>query len=229
MNKFFGYISLKRIILGVIVVFSVSVCCACSKETVDSFKLSESKTLNYEEVKDSLIRFHVIANSDTENDQNLKIKVKNQIISYLYPYLNESDSLLESRNIIKEKMIYVKQIAQKVISENNYSYDVKVQLSRENFPDKSYGDIILPQGDYEAFRVIIGQGKGKNWWCVMFPPLCFVDESKALVEYDKMESKICDSIKRNKEVQSENDKQHDIKKPNIEIKFKIVEVIQELF
>ena len=76
----------------------------------------------------------------------------------------------------------VKKIASQVINNSNYSYDVKVELGRENFPDKAYGNIVLPQGNYEAFRVIIGQGEGKNWWCVMFPPLCFVDESKAQVQ-----------------------------------------------
>lgn len=151
---------------------------------------NENRILDYDEVKNKLIRFHVIANSDTEEDQNLKLKVKNKVIDYLYPYLNASQSLEESRNIIKYKMDEVKKLAEEVIKDNNYSYGVKTELSRENFPEKSYGKITLPQGNYEAFRIIIGTGQGKNWWCVMFPPLCFVDETKAEVEYDKTEKKI---------------------------------------
>ena len=134
------------------------------------------RVLNYNDVKDSLIRFHVIANSDTDEDQALKIKVKNKVIEYLYPYLSNSSSIEESRKIIIDNEDKVKQIAQKVIKDNNYSYGVKLELSHENFPEKSYGNIVLPQGNYEAFRIIIGSGQGRNWWCVMFPPLCFVDE-----------------------------------------------------
>ncbi|NRW81234.1 stage II sporulation protein R [Clostridium beijerinckii] len=191
------------------------------------------RVLNYDEVKDSLIRFHVIANSDNDDDQQLKLKVKNRVIDYLYPYLNSSQSLDESRKIIKDKMEEVKTLAQQVIKDNNYDYDVKVELSRENFPDKSYGNITLPQGNYEAFRIIIGSGQGRNWWCVMFPPLCFVDESKAQVEYDKTENKIKSNGKsfelESKDDSTENvgDKQADGN--NIKIKFKIVEIFRDIF
>lgn len=191
------------------------------------------RVLNYDEVKDSLIRFHVIANSDNDDDQQLKLKVKNRVIDYLYPYLNSSQSLDESRKIIKDKMEDVKTLAQQVIKDNNYDYDVKVELSRENFPDKSYGNITLPQGNYEAFRIIIGSGQGRNWWCVMFPPLCFVDESKAQVEYDKTENKIKSNGKsfelESKDDSTENvgDKQADGN--NIKIKFKIVEIFRDIF
>lgn len=234
-----------------------------SKKTSESIfnidkNLKEDKqvTLNYDEVKDSLIRFHVIANSDSEDDQNLKIKVKNEVIDYLYPYLNKSESLSESREIIKNNMDEVKRIAEDVIKDNNYTYKVTTELSRENFPDKSYGNITLPQGNYEAFRIIIGDGRGKNWWCVMFPPLCFVDETKAEVEYEQTQNKISNKVmdehnesntdeRKNDDIIEENninedenesdsndlkdtleDKKNDNK---IQIKFKIVEIIESLF
>ncbi len=201
------------------------------------------RNLNYDDVKDSLIRFHVIANSDNEEDQNLKLKVKNKVIDYLYPYLNDSQSLDESRQIIKDRMQEVKRLAEEVIKDNNYKYRIQVELSRENFPDKSYGNITLPQGNYEAFRIIIGDGQGRNWWCVMFPPLCFVDESKAEVEYDKTEEKI-NSTKNNLNLEmklnsdgnkseeldkqnDDNDKQNN--KNDIQIKFKIVEILKSIF
>lgn len=201
-------------------------------------------TLDYDKVKDSLIRFHVIANSDNEDDQNLKIKVKNEVIDYLYPYLNKSGSIDESRTIIQTNMENVKKIVEDVIKNNNYDYSVEVELSRENFPDKSYGNIILPQGNYEAFRIIIGNGYGKNWWCVMFPPLCFVDETKAEIEYKKTENKInerqnsdsqiCD-LKDQEEDNGDSDQSYldsansKDEKDNIQIKFKIVEVIKKIF
>lgn len=221
---------------------------------------NENRILDYDEVKNKLIRFHVIANSDNEEDQNLKLKVKNKVIDYLYPYLNASQSLEESRNIIKDKMDQVKKLAEEVIKDNNYSYGVKTELSRENFPEKSYGKITLPQGNYEAFRIIIGTGQGKNWWCVMFPPLCFVDEAKAEVEYDKTEKKInsqkgnfdfsinsngendksnSDEEKTEKIDKEDNNKKQDDNKDSVEkqttdkekvqIKFKLVELIKNLF
>jgi len=200
----------------------------------------KNRVLNYDDVKDSLIRFHVLANSDNEEDQNLKLKVKNKVIEYLYPYLNDSKSLDESRQIIKNKMQDVKKLAEQVIKDNNYKYGIQIELSRENFPDKSYGNITLPQGNYEAFRIIIGDGQGRNWWCVMFPPLCFVDESKAEVEYNKTENRI-NSKKNNLNLEmksnsdenksEELDNQDDKEKneDDIQIKFKIVEIFKNLF
>ena len=189
---------------------------------------NEIRTLNYDDVKDSLIRFHVIANSDSEEDQNLKLKVKNRVIDYLYPYLNASQSLDESRQIIKDKMPEVKKLSEEVIKDNNYKYSIQVMLSRENFPDKSYGNITLPQGNYEAFRIIIGDGQGKNWWCVMFPPLCFVDESKAEVEYDKTENKIKSNSDEDKSGELNKQNQNN-SESNIQIKFKIVEILKNAF
>lgn len=198
----------------------------------------KAEVLNYDEVKDSLIRFHVIANSDSDEDQKLKLKVKDKVIDYLYPFLSNSQSVDESRQIIKDNMEKVRAIAEQVIKENDYDYGVKVELSRENFPDKSYGNITLPQGNYEAFRIIIGSGQGRNWWCVMFPPLCFVDESKAQVEYDKTEERIkssekksdtksdlnLDEINPDKKIEDENNKEN-----KVEVKFKIVEILKGLF
>jgi stage II sporulation protein R len=244
------WLKVKRIISGVLIGISIGMFQGCTsiRESVSKSlggnlcelenTQDEIRTLNYDEVKDSLIRFHVIANSDSEEDQNLKLKVKNKVIDYLYPYLNDSQSLDESRQIIKNRMQEVKKLAEEVIKDNNYEYNIKVELSRENFPDKSYGNITLPQGNYEAFRIIIGGGQGRNWWCVMFPPLCFVDESKAEVEYDKTENKINskkDNLDLEKELNSEGNKsdtQNDNKGTNVDnvqIKFKIVEILKNLF
>ncbi|WP_315081497.1 stage II sporulation protein R [uncultured Clostridium sp.] len=200
--------------LVVIIIFSTLVLGCTSSTMVDN---NSSEELNYEEVKNSLIRFHVIANSDTNEDQSLKLKVRDEVINYLYPYLNKSDSLDESREIIKNNIEEVRSIAEKVIKENNYNYDVNIELSRENFPEKAYGNIVLPQGNYEAFRIIIGSGEGRNWWCVMFPPLCFVDESKAKIEYEKTQNKIKEEVNKKDS------------KDSIKIKFKVVEVIDNLF
>ena len=116
----------------------------------------------------------------------------------------------------------VKEIANKVITDNGYNYNVKIELSHENFPEKSYGNITLPQGRYEAFRIIIGSGQGKNWWCVMFPPLCFIDVTKGKVEEDKSKETLDSQILSDKKTEeTEEDKPV--------IKFRIVEFFKSIF
>ena len=118
----------------------------------------ELEELDYDEIKDKLIRFHVIANSDTEEDQALKLKVRDRVIDELSYKLNEAESVEEAKEILETNIDFVNEIAKEVISENNYNYEVNTMLSYENFPDKVYGDYIFPQGTYEAFRIIIGTG-----------------------------------------------------------------------
>lgn len=180
----------KKIVLIVSVLLSICLLNGCT--SIDSKIIFNNENdeliLKYDEVKDSIIRFHVIANSDSEEDQNLKLKVKNKVIEYLYDKLNKSQSLEESRQIINDNMEQVKEIASEIIKNSQYNYNVDVELGRENFPDKAYGNIILPQGNYEAFRVIIGDGQGKNWWCVMFPPLCFINPTTGIVSDESKET-----------------------------------------
>ncbi|MDU2121231.1 MAG: stage II sporulation protein R [Clostridium celatum] len=194
------------------------------KET--SLELTE---LNYDDIQDKLIRFHVIANSDTDEDQNLKLKVRDKVVEALSEKLSNVNSLEEAENVLKENIDYVDEIAKEVIEENNYTYEVNTMLSYENFPDKVYGDYIFPQGNYEAFRVIIGEGKGQNWWCVMFPSLCFVDESKNSVDSSDLKEEI-ENIepKNNETINENNEKNKESSNVNngVKFKFKIVEVIK---
>ena len=131
--------------------------------------------------KDKLIRFHVIANSDTDEDQALKLKVRDAVIDYLQPKLENSNSIQESEKIIKKEYKNLERISKNIISKNGYDYNVKVGLQYSNFPAKQYSSVVLPAGKYKALKIIIGEGAGKNWWCVMFPPLCFVDVSSGVV------------------------------------------------
>lgn len=177
---------------------------------------NEEKVYCYNDVKDAVIRFHVLANSDSEEDQNLKLKVRDEILNYLQPSLKDSESIEESRKMILEKQGDIEKIALKVIKENGYSYDVTTELARENFPEKSYGNITLPQGNYEAFRVIIGNGEGHNWWCVMFPALCFIDVTKGKVEEEESREKLDKVVEENKE-------------EKVKVKLKSVEVFNKFF
>lgn len=183
----------------------------------------EACTYDY---KDKLIRFHVIANSDSDKDQKLKLKVRDEVISYLQPKLENSNSIEESEKIIKNEYKTLENISKKVISKNGYNYTVKVGLEYSNFPAKQYSSVVLPAGKYKALRIIIGEGKGKNWWCVMFPPLCFVDDQNGIID-EKTDKKL-------KEVLTEEEydlimakNKNEVK--NLEFKFKITEVFQNIF
>lgn len=174
-------------------------------------------------LNEKLIRFHVLANSDLEEDQELKIKIKNSVLEYIYPKLSNSHNINKSREILIDNINEIEDIAKTVILENGYNYDLKLELTHDNFPVKTYGNITFPQGNYEAFRIIIGEGKGKNWWCVMFPPLCFVDVTKGEVAYEETE-KIMETY-----LQEDNIEEDLIDNDKIEFKFKIVEIIKHIF
>lgn len=182
-----------------------------------------------EDIASKIIRFHVIANSDSKEDQALKLKTRDKVLEYIQPKLKNSKSINESREIIRENNENMIAIAKKVIVESGYKYSVNTTLSNENFPIKTYGNISLPQGKYEAYRIIIGSGQGKNWWCVMFPPLCFVDITKGEVAYKETEDEMKKVLSPeeykivNKKLNSTSGKDN---KSNIKIGFKLLEILK---
>lgn len=163
-----------------------------------------------EDISEKLIRFHVLANSDSDIDQDLKLRVKDEVLKYISPILNESQSLEESREILKREDKNIIKIAEDYIKSQGFDYTIETTLTRENFPVKEYGNIVLPQGEYEAYRILIGEGKGQNWWCVMFPPLCFIDVTKGQVAYDETEKKMKDVLSE-EEFKSVNKKENNVK------------------
>lgn len=175
-----------------------------------------------EDLAPKLIRFHVIANSDSISDQALKLKVRDAVLSYMAPKLKNSASIEESRKILLENDKEVEKIAAGIIGKNGYSYNVRTSLSHEYFPIKTYGNITLPQGKYEAYRIIIGDGAGQNWWCVMFPPLCFVDITTEDVNYKKIDN----AMKGRLTASEYNSVVSDRK--NIKIRFKTIEIFKRI-
>ncbi|WP_242966897.1 stage II sporulation protein R [Desulfosporosinus sp. FKA] len=149
-----------------------------------------SENVIYDEGKlaqtpDQLIRFHVLANSDSEQDQALKRAVRDAVLKEVSPKLASSRSLQESRQILAELRPEMEKIGRAVVKAWGKNYSVHTEYGHFSFPTKSYGTLILPAGDYEALRVVIGEGKGSNWWCVLFPPLCFIDiEHSTAVQVD---------------------------------------------
>ena len=124
------------------------------------------------DLENSIFRLHVIANSDSVEDQNLKYIVRDNLISYMNELSANAKTKEEAIEIAKEHTDEFYNIAKKTIIDNGYNYDVTVEIGNFDFPTKHYGDISIPAGYYDALRVKIGSAQGKNWWCVMFPPLC---------------------------------------------------------
>ena len=133
---------------------------------------------------DSVFRLHVIANSNLDYDQELKYKVRDAVIEYMKNITNGISSKAEAIEIATEHLADFKQIAKQVIADNGFDYDVNISIGNFSFPTKQYGDISFPAGFYDALRIEIGEAAGQNWWCVMFPPLCFVDVTSGIVPDD---------------------------------------------
>ncbi len=140
------------------------------------------------DISDSVFRLHVLANSDSEEDQNLKYKVRDALIAYLEDIAKDTSSKEEVMQLVTNHLQDFETIAKQTITENGYSYDVTVEVGNFDFPTKNYGDISLPAGYYDALRVKIGEAKGQNWWCVMFPPLCFVNVTSGIVPEESKET-----------------------------------------
>lgn len=172
-KNFIGFATI--ILIGVIFTFQFI---STNRVQANSIRVEElkerSKVESQEQLADELIRFHVIANSDSKKDQAIKLKVRNAVLEEIVPYLEKSQSLEETREIIENKTEDLIEVAQEVLRKNGVDYGVKASLGQHEFPTKYYGDFSLPAGKYEAFRIVLGNGSGANWWCVMFPPLCFV-------------------------------------------------------
>lgn len=139
-------------------------------------------------IADEVIRFHVRANSDSEEDQQLKLKVKEAVVEYLAAALEEAETIEEAREMIAEDIEEIIKTAKEVIASEGQEYTVEAYFTKEYFPVKCYGDITLPAGEYEAFRIDIGRAEGKNWWCVLFPKLCFVDVCYGVVPESSKEA-----------------------------------------
>ena len=200
---------LKYSILLIILIFIFIIISAISYVSAVSSNLS-----------DNVFRLHVIANSDSDEDQQLKYIVRDKIIEHVNELGENAKSKEELINSIN--LDEINNIAKDTIIESGYNYDVNVEIGNFSFPTKTYGDISLPAGFYDALRVKIGKAEGQNWWCVMFPPLCFVDISSGIVPNESKEN-----LKENLEPE-EYTLISDNESEDIKFKFKIVEMLQNM-
>ena len=125
-----------------------------------------------EEIRQNVLRMHVLANSDSEEDQELKLKVRDRLLKETEELFASSETKEDAENAAKEQIEYLEAAARDEILKNGYSYDVRIEIGKAWFDTRHYGEITLPAGNYEAVNVYIGKADGKNWWCVMFPQLC---------------------------------------------------------
>jgi len=136
-----------------------------------SIQMAQAQEQN---LADSVLRLHVIANSDGPADQALKLAVKDDIVQFMKEEFIDTSNAAEAKQLAEKDIPKIKAVAEAKIREQGYDYPVEVYVGEFDFPTKSYGNMVFPQGKYQAVRVVIGEGQGKNWWCVLFPPLCLV-------------------------------------------------------
>lgn len=170
-------------------------------------------------ISDSVFRLHVIANSNSVEDQNLKYHVRDNILQYMSSITSGITDKEKIMKIVSDNLETFKKIAQETVYQNGFNYNISIEIGNFKFPTKTYGDISFPPGFYDALKIKIGNAEGQNWWCVMFPPLCFIDVSSGIVPDESKE--ILESELPNEEylLISGNEKEN-------KIKFKIIEVLQ---
>ncbi|MBQ4544419.1 MAG: stage II sporulation protein R [Oscillospiraceae bacterium] len=170
----------------------------------------------HEDISEKLVRLHVIANSDSAEDQALKLRVRDEILEYVSDLTKSCENIDEAKHVISKNLSELERIADSVISENGFGYTSRAELSNVYFPTRVYDSFSLPAGNYDALRIHLGTGQGKNWWCVLFPPLCV---SAAEVEAELSDAGVsCEDIKL---ITSDE--------PQYRFKFKIVEIIENVF
>ncbi len=211
--KFLFKINIKKIalisILLLLFVLYFTVCASSYVSAVSS------------DLEKSVFRLHVIANSNSDEDQNLKYIVRNKLIEYMNSISMNVNSKEEVIKIANDHLDDFYTIANKTIKEQGFDYEVKVNIGNYSFPTKTYGDISLPAGFYDALKVEIGEAKGQNWWCVMFPPLCFVDVSSGIVPTSSKETLKENMSDEDFSLISDNTNE-------IKFKFKILEMFQNV-
>lgn len=213
MKKYLNFISIsniKRLLLLLLLLFIYTFICAFSYVSAVST-----------DIQNSVFRLHVIANSDSAEDQNLKYIVRDKVLEYINSISGNESSKEDVIKLARKNINEIQKIAEDTIIENGYNYSVKLNIGNFAFPTKTYGDISFPAGYYDALKIEIGEAKGRNWWCVMFPPLCFVDVTSGIVPEESKET-IKDNLSEEEyKLLSENSE-------DMNFKFKIVEMFQNI-
>lgn len=176
-NKIFAIF----LLIVLLTVFAVCGCATASSEDNSEF-----------------LRLHIRADSNLEADQAVKLKVRDAVIEYLTPRLAEATCAKDAEIVISESLDELTELSERILRDNGFRYGAKALIKTEKFPTKSYGDIVLESGYYRAVIINLGSGKGDNWWCVAYPPLCFIgEESAGVVKYESLIKKIIEKWRKN--------------------------------
>lgn len=170
-------------------------------------------------ISDSVFRLHVIANSDSNQDQELKYVVRDNLLKYMNSITKDYSSKQDIIRVANENIDTFYSIAKQTILDSGFDYDVNIEIGNFYFPTKDYGDISLPSGNYDSLKIEIGKASGQNWWCVMFPPLCFVDVSSGIVPEESKQIIQNNLSEEEYTLVSENNSE-------VKFKFKLVEWFQ---
>ena len=173
-------------------------------------------TASAEALKEDVVRLHILANSDSSIDQEVKLKVRDALLKTNASILSSSVTTENARDHFEDSKKILLKTAKNTLKENGFDYDVKITLQEEYFETRAYGDLTFPAGQYTALKVILGEGEGKNWWCVMFPPLC-----SPAADGVEVNENITDYLSQNGEkIITSGDKYI--------VKFKLLEIYEEL-
>ena len=203
---------MKKKILFLIILFAIYILTSCY------FYAIKSST----NIEREIFRLHIIANSDSKEDQNLKLKVRNNILSYMNTICKSVNSKEDAINMVQNHIYDFKEIANKTIIENGFNYTSIVEVGNYKFPTKHYGDIALPSGYYDALEIKLGSNSGQNWWCVLYPSLCFTDVSSRIIPESSKEDLKKVLSEEEYALISENN-------PTYNFKFKLVEFFSNSF
>ena len=165
-----------------------------------------------QEIRKDVFRLHILANSDTDKDQNLKLKVRDAVLEYTEKLYKNSNTKEEAEVLTSKNLQNIANLAKQVIVDNGYNYNVTCQIEDVYFNTRTYENVTMPSGTYRALQIKIGDAKGKNWWCVMYPTLCV----GASTDYKALDDKL-------------NDKEYDtLVNEKTQYKFKIVEIYERI-
>ncbi|GGP15208.1 stage II sporulation protein R [Oceanobacillus neutriphilus] len=163
MKKLWAAVGLLFLLLSIIPVMSAA-------------KELQHKELDYQIIPDEAIRLRILANSDSEKDQDIKHIVRDEVNKVITEWVEDIEDIEEARALINDRLPELEEVVSDTLTKENSDQDFKLEYGENiSFPAKLYGNYLYPAGEYEAILVTLGEGSGANWWCVLFPPLCFLD------------------------------------------------------
>ncbi len=177
----------------------------------------------FNNISNNFIRLHVVANSDSTEDQVTKYEVRDAILNYISPYLENASTKQDALKILNDHIAQIYTVSYDVLKSKGLNYPITISVGNFKFPTKDYSSFILPEGSYDALKVDIGNASGQNWWCVMFPSLCITDSEKI---YSKDNS--LDMLRDTLDSEELSIITKNTSSPDIKIKFKIVELFENL-